>query len=215
MTNFEKYRAAFAVHAPDGALQKAIEGAADTALSEEGYGSRKRRAHRLVLLPAALAAILVLMGAFSVPTIYNLLSGYGVRRNEARFSVDFSNENPPAAAKEGRLWFIADGQQIDITDITDAETPYIYTTINPDLGSRIYIIVGGTSDDFGFAEIWINHGIIGFAARRGEASMMMELTARQFRQGLWEAPAQSVGGSWLTAAVRQLEPELTQYFPEM
>lgn len=211
MTNFEKYRAAFTVHAPEGALQKAMERAANTDSSEESYINRKRGKQRFVLLPAALAAAVILMGAVGVPTIYNLVSGSGVRQNETRFSVDFSNENPPAAVKDGRLWFIADGQCIDITDITDGETPYICTSVNPDTGSRAYIIVGGTPDDFGYAEIWINHGKVGFAARRGEASMMMELTAGQFRQGLWEPVLQSIGGSWLSAAVRQLEPELEQY----
>lgn len=72
MTNFEKYRAAFAVHAPEGALQKAIEKAADFNTSEAE--PIKRKPHRLVLIPAALAAAVILMGAFSVPAIYNLLS---------------------------------------------------------------------------------------------------------------------------------------------
>ena len=211
MTNFEKYRAAFSVHAPEGALQRAMESASKTASDKTENINRER--HRLVLLPAILAAA-VLMGAVGTPTVYKLLSGMEVRQNKSRFSVDFSAENPPASVEDGRLWFTADGQHTDITDLTDEDTPYIYTSANPATRAPVYIIVGGTPNGFGYAEIWINQDTVGFAARRGDASTEMELTARQFRQGLWEVPVQSIGGSWLLAAVRQLEPELAQYLPE-
>ena len=44
--------------------------------------------------------------------------------------------------EEGRLWFVADGQRIDITDRIDEETPYLYTS-EDEAGNRTYIVVGG------------------------------------------------------------------------
>ena len=214
MTNSELYRAAFAVRAPEEAVQEAMDRASNLQSSEATGISQKRKPLRIALLPAILATMVLLMGAAGVSTIYNLLVGYGVVQDEHQFSVDFSTEDAPVAIEEGHLWFIADGQHIDITDITDEETPYIYTTVNPDTSRPSYIIVGGTPENFGYAEIWINQSVVGFAARCGEISMGMELTAEQLQQGLWESPVESTGSPWLSVAIKQLELELKQYLPD-
>lgn len=176
---------------------------------------RKRKPFRITLVAAALAAMLLLMGAAGVVTVYNLLVGSDVVQDEHHFSVDFSTENAPAVIEDGRLWFVADGQHIGITYITDEETPYIYTAVNPDTSRPAYIIVGGTPENFGYAEIWINQSEVGFAARCGEVSMEMDLTAEQFHQGLWKSPVESTDSPWLSVAIKQLEPELAQYLPDV
>lgn len=160
-----------------------------------------------VVFVAALAAIF-LMGAAGVVTIYHLVVGFNIEQTEERFSVDFSTGIAPAVIENDRLWFIADGQHIDITDSIDENTPYIYTTVNTTTNRTSYIIIGGTPDNFGYAEIWTNNGIVGFAARHGEVSMMMELTAQEFEQGMWEVPVESIDGLWLPNAIKQLLPEL-------
>ena len=169
---------------------------------------RRRLSYRKGWLVAVLAASLFLVGAGSVVTIYNLVVGFGVEQTEDYFSVNFSEGVAPAVIENGRLWFVAAGEHIDITDIIDENTPYIYSTVNTRTNQPSYIIIGGTRDDFGYAEIWVNQGEIGFAARRGELSMMMKLTIQQFQQGLWKEPAESMEGTWLINAIKQLELEL-------
>ncbi len=172
------------------------------------YTRQKNRSTRGPWLVAALVSVFFLMGAAGVVTRYHLVVGFPVEQTEERFSVDFSTGNAPAVMENDRLWFIADGQHIDITDSIDEDTPYIYTAVNPATNCPSYIIIGGTPDDFGYAEIWTNNGVIGFAARRGNVSMMMELTAKEFAQGMWEVPAESIAGLWLPNAIKQLAPEL-------
>ncbi len=169
---------------------------------------RKRLPYRKRWLVAVLAASFILVGAGSVVTIYNLVIGFGVEQTEDRFSVNFSEGDAPAVIDNGRLWFVAEGEHIDITDIIDENTPYIYTTVNVSTNQPSYIIIGGTIEDFGYAEIWVNRGVVGFAARRGDVSMMMELTIQEFQQGLWEEPVESIGGTWLQNAIEQLKSEL-------
>lgn len=55
--------------------------------------------------------------------------------------------------EEGRLWFVADGQRIDITDRIDEETPYLYTS-EDEAGNRTYIVVGGEPQSCGWMERW-------------------------------------------------------------
>lgn len=172
------------------------------------YTRQKRKSARSVWLVAALVSMFFLMGAAGVITTYHLVVGFNVEQTEEHFSVDFSTGSAPAVIENNRLWFIADGQHIDITDIIDENTPYIYTAVNNTTNRPSYIIIGGTPDDFGYAEIWTNNGVVGFAARHGDISMMMELTAQEFEQGMWEVPVESIDGLWLPNAIKQLEPEL-------
>lgn len=65
---------------------------------------------------------------------------------------DSSKLKPPAEVIDGRLIFTADGQHIDITDITNEQTPYIYETVNPETKLPDIFIVGGTPEDFGWIE---------------------------------------------------------------
>lgn len=70
-------------------------------------------------------------------------------------SIDYGDRADikyPLEVRDGRLWFVADGQNFDITDMIDMETPYIYKTVNPDTGLADWLIVGGTPEYFGFYE---------------------------------------------------------------
>ncbi len=53
--------------------------------------------------------------------------------------------------EEGRLWFLVEGQRLDITDQVDEKTPYVWTRWERN-GDLHYVLVGGTPEDYGWAE---------------------------------------------------------------
>lgn len=61
--------------------------------------------------------------------------------------------NDPVTVEDGRLYFIANGEHIDITDLCSEEEAYIYV-LQDSTGVRHYFAVGGTPDDYGY-EIYI------------------------------------------------------------
>lgn len=67
-------------------------------------------------------------------------------------TLDESERTSPAKLIDGRLIFTADGQYTDITDLIDEKTPYIYEGTNPQNGLPDIIIVGGTTEDYGWVE---------------------------------------------------------------
>ena len=67
-------------------------------------------------------------------------------------TLDESERKSPAELIGGRLIFTADGQYTDITDLIDEKTPYIYEGTNPQNGLPDIIIVGGTTEDYGWVE---------------------------------------------------------------
>lgn len=54
---------------------------------------------------------------------------------------------------DGKFYFSADGQYIDITDKTSMETPYIYTYVD-DANIEHMLIIGGVPDNFGVSEFY-------------------------------------------------------------
>ena len=92
-------------------------------------------------------------------SIYTLLSGGQVSIGENHASISLSTGYDEAGSplavswEEGRLWFVAHGQRIDITDRIDEETPYLYTS-EDEAGNRTYIVVGGEPQSCGWMERW-------------------------------------------------------------
>ena len=122
---------------------------------------KRRTARRTALVAAVLAACLALAGWTYGEQIYRLISGQTVTvggdSGMGSVTVEMSdgrNENgDPAiiALEEGRLWFVAGGERIDVTNLVDEETPYVWTQRQED-GSLHYIIAGGTPEDYGWFE---------------------------------------------------------------
>ena len=122
---------------------------------------KKRKGRKVLVLAAALAACLALAGWTYGEQIIHLLSGGQVIRGgtggAGYGTVIMSdgydeNGNPTIISLEdGRLWFVAGGQRVDVTDQVDEETPYVYTTTDGE-GNLHYIIVGGTPEDYGWFE---------------------------------------------------------------
>lgn len=129
-------------------------------LENKGTQKGRRPSVKVMVLAAALAVGCVLSIAAGLPAqVYNFMSGGTVVFDDSGTSgvtIGISGEEPvsPIALENDRLWFHADGQKLDITDQVDENTPYIYEHTDTATGSKGYVIVGGTVDHFGWAEIF-------------------------------------------------------------
>ena len=183
----------------------------DDELLERSEMARQAQAPRFRRIPCALIAAIIamlLMGAAGIVRIYNLVTGFSIEQTGNRFGIDFSTSIPPVVLEDGRLWFTADDQRIDITEQIDNDTPFIYTTVNPRTNQPAYIIIGGTPENFGYVEVWKSQGRIGFAGRYGRITMVMDITQEEFNQGIWIPVVEEINGKWLYNAIKELEPEL-------
>lgn len=221
------------VEAPD-MVNKKLENIYIQLEDRERPAKRKGlRSVRMTLIAAVLAAgcLLSVAVAAGLPgKIYGFATGGRgiVTPGEAWYDVD-TQAGPvsPAEVRDGRLWFIADGQDIDITDLVDENTPYIYPRTDLSSGERGYIIVGGTPENFGFAE-YTQIGSVSFrmsenASRDyvtldGETIPYDELTDEQLRRVLVndgtypegygkinpDTPITTVDDPWLLAAKSKL-----------
>ena len=124
-------------------------------------GQKKRRGRKMVVLAAALAACLALVGWSYGERIYHFLSGGqvtiggsgGIGSGTVTMSDGLDEEgNPAIIALEGdRLWYLAGGEPLDVTDRVDDNTPYVETSVDGE-GNLHYVIVGGTPEDYGWYE---------------------------------------------------------------
>ena len=122
---------------------------------------KRRTARRMAIVAAALCACLALADWAYGGRIYRLLSGQtmsvGGTAAAGSITVDLTDglddNGDPAiiALEEGRLWFVAGEERVDVTGLVDEETPYVWTQWMED-GSLHYIIVGGTPEDYGWYE---------------------------------------------------------------
>lgn len=138
----------------------------------ENRGAQKRRMPKAgkFILAAVLVLGCVLSIAAGLPAqVYNFVAGGSATINpgtgEAFFSYD-GEVNNPVTLEDGRLWFNTGDQKIDLTDKIDANTPYIYERTDLQTGNTGYVVLGGTVDDYGWAEF--------FTADDGTCSMLGE-----------------------------------------
>lgn len=113
------------------------------------------RTVRMALLAAVLAVGCVLCMAAGLPTrVYHFFGGGG------SVSVDgfgtilgvAGEDYSPIVLEDERLWFVNGGDRMDITDLVDERTPYIYEHTDPVTKEKGYVIMGGTPENFGWAE---------------------------------------------------------------
>ena len=130
--------------------------------------TQKRRMPKasMIILAAALAVgcLLSIAAAANLPArVYNFVTGGqisvipGGNSSAAMVAGDLI---APVRAEDGRLWFEADGQRVDITDKINEETPYIYERTDPGTGEKGYVIAGGTAENLGWAELFVMDGQI-------------------------------------------------------
>ena len=65
--------------------------------------------------------------------------------------LDENGEPTIISLENGLLWFVADGQRVDVTSQVNENTPYVWTQWEKN-GGLHYIIVGGTPEDYGWFE---------------------------------------------------------------
>lgn len=115
---------------------------------------------RMALIAAALAAVGLLCVAAGVPArVFHLAAGgmqtYEMIPNGPEVYTQIGGSRNPISEENGRLWLtIKEETPIDITDLIDADTPYIYDNTDPETGYRDYLIVGGVSGDYGWVEYY-------------------------------------------------------------
>lgn len=102
-----------------------------------------------------LAACLGLVGWTYGERVYQFMCGGQLVSGEHQTSLEWDKEARAQvlSVEDGRVWFVADGQRLDITDRIDEETPYLYAWQDGQ-GNRSGLIVGGTPEHCGWAEIW-------------------------------------------------------------
>ena len=106
-----------------------------------------------------LAACLALAGWSYGEQIYQFFSGGWVAIGSAddgptiamSNGLDENGEPTIISLENGRLWFVADGQRVDVTSQVNENTPYVWTQWEKN-GGLHYIIVGGTPEDYGWFE---------------------------------------------------------------
>lgn len=120
-------------------------------------GKKRMFGRKKLVLAGTLAAIMVILIGAGFPYIQHHLVGGTLtfeHTSDGRIT-SFVHNSEVVKCEDGRLIFTRnDGQRIDITDLVNEETPYIYDGSDPDTGMIYYIVMGGTPESFGWFE-WI------------------------------------------------------------
>lgn len=136
----------------------------DRVLAQVVPARRKRRlGAKLLLVAAAIAVSVGLIAAGQAVVRYVSPTGAVLTGGDGNYSGQAGSAEL-VLLEEGRLWFVADGQRVDITDLVDANTAYTYVVSDPDTGATSSIIAGGTLEDFGWCEIFEGPGAGGMGS---------------------------------------------------
>lgn len=138
----------------------------------ENKQPQKRRMPRAgkLILAAALAVGCVLSIAAGLPAqVYNFMSGGMVSITSTEHgdtaedyvewdAIEINEQNAPIVQEDGKLWFVNGEERTDLTGLIDEDTPYVYEHTDPATGNKGYVVVGGTVDDYGWAEFFLAEG---------------------------------------------------------
>ena len=140
MSELEQYRQCFdRVHAPEALVSEVM----NMTVHQKVHPRRFSRA----LLCTAAAFILILalsIGAYaSAPAIFGWARNAEILRDGDNRSLLLHTESltDPVEQRDGRLWFIVNGERIDITDLVSETQPYLYQYEDAE-GVTHYWIVG-------------------------------------------------------------------------
>lgn len=118
---------------------------------------RRGRTRRVLLTAAVLAACLGLVGWTYGERVIQLLNGgqvtIGAGYGTVQMSDGYDEQGNPVilSLEQDRLWLVARGQRLDVTDQVDEKTPYVDTWWDEE-DTLHYVIVGGTTEDYGWFE---------------------------------------------------------------
>ena len=152
-------------------------------------------------LVAAAAAVVVLTG--SVITAAALSFGFTtatgrqveyfpvIDGHQYLWSSSTAELDDALTLEDGRLILNVDGKSIDITDMVDRKTPYIYSYELPESEKTAYVIAGGTPEEYGVVDMVYNEGTgwLGMGAVNGShdngGSIFVEID-RTWHEGGWQ-----------------------------
>lgn len=193
-------------------------------------GSEQKRRHvpkaaRIALAAALVVGCLLCIAAGIPAKVYHFLGGGSVSvmpgpwgdkigGGEIILSVP-GPDDAPLVLEDGRLWFVGGEEHTDVTDLIDADTPYIYEHTDPVTGYRGWLILGGTPEDFGWAEYADVDGGSGLTGHNfsqihltldGEKIRSTDLTQEQQERTnqMDSVPTETVYAPWLVSAMEQL-----------
>ena len=142
---------------PQGGETAGVEAVKARVLAKAAPARKKPRPRlKTVLIAAALAVVMVVLVGAGFPFISYRLAGGDLFYQETSDGniTALRHTEPLMTLEDGRLWFIQEGQRMDITDLISEETPYIHDASDPETGMTYYIIMGGTPEAYGWFE-WI------------------------------------------------------------
>ena len=194
-------------------------------LENKGAQKGRRPSVKVLVLAAALAVGCVLSIAAGLPAqVYNFMSGGSVaieggEHDDTTTYVKWdasSEQKAPIVQEDGKLWFVNGEERTDLTGLIDEDTPYIYEHTDSATGNKGYVIVGGTADNFGWAEFFLAEG--GAASMTGDNYADTYLTIDGVRQPSYELSEElveklnhdpsyeleTVNHPWFQAALDQL-----------
>ena len=202
-----------------------------TMLEQNNNQTSKRRmpAATKIVLAAALAVGCVLSIAAGLPAqVYNCMSGgsvsitdHGNTTTVDSFAWDLNGEQAaPIVLEDGKLWFVNGDERTDLTGLVDENTPYIYEHADPATGNKGYVVVGGTAENYGWAEFFLTED--GACSMQGQNYADSYLTIDGVRQPSYEMSEElveklnhdpsyelsSVNHPWLDAALDQLSLDI-------
>lgn len=122
-----------------------------------------------IFVAAAIAVMMLALAGFAFGSqIIHLLSGgqfvNGIDEDGNHFtSMETGFVKEPVEIRNGRIYFILDELDLDITEYCTKETYYQYERIDNE-GNRNIVIVGGMPDNLGWAEfVWAIDGTTGIS----------------------------------------------------
>lgn len=129
---------------------------------ENVFTKRKIRPRRSLVIAAAIVLALALVGFTFGNQIINLLSGgrFMVSTSDGTdiISVTLGSADVPIRVQENQIYFVIDGSDENITNQCSNENYYQYE-VTDELGYRHVILIGGTPDNVGWAEmVWDSTG---------------------------------------------------------
>lgn len=143
---------------PEGGSTADVETVKGWVMAKAAPAEKKRRIPRFarVMLAAALAVGCVLCIAAGLPDmVHHMLCGMiSFEQTEEYRLIDFQPDyNPrPVVQENGRLYFVTEHGQIDITDRVDLYTAYICDYSDPKAEITHYLIIGGIPGEYGWLE---------------------------------------------------------------
>ena len=183
-------------------------GGLDSALVEAAAERPPARRRNWAVI-AALAAALCLLGAGMAQHFWTM-SGVHLYEDGHLYWAGFRDAEAPCTVEDGRVFFTAGGQRIDITGQFDETTPYVWAAEYRD--RPVWLIVGGEPENPGWAEVWVARGEMGMTVKTDRTAGTAGLPPEQLREELWR---EMLGDDhpWLTAALEELQGELEALLP--